>query len=147
MGRPTVTDRDNDFRNDATYEEKVEQLRNEAALRAGDRSGVQPGLEPPIGEASQVAGEGKPAGLRMPLEPRAGVLDASIPSLAGAETVILEAVSASQLAESALLSPSLAVLPPAVDPLLGERGSAIQRQAHARLQELLPQAIRKRRLR
>ncbi len=29
--------RDNDFGNDATREEKVEQLRNEAALRAGDR--------------------------------------------------------------------------------------------------------------
>jgi len=120
------------------------------AAAQGPWGGPMPGLEPPfpadisvvepVGTAAeiaasiaQLAGDGKPAALSL-----AGSHDdsASIPS------------SAIPLAASGR-APAMGTsgLPPADAPSAVEQpGAAIQRQAHARLAELLPQAIRRRRV-
>lgn len=148
-----------DFQNPATQDEKVEVLRNEAALRAGDRApttlhalaGVDQALESGGRFKSEVlivgatpapaypAAASPWSGPQVGLEPSTGLAIDAVEPVGTAKEI-----EASQLAaEPAAPVTASDSSPPAVP--AEERGSAAI-LAHRRLQELAPKMFRKRKL-
>jgi len=157
-----------DFINFGTQEEKVEQLRQERKLRTSDRepstfhqmANLDLSLGGRFSAGGYVAGsdptteyprlpEGSPwgSGPQVPTEPPLGVsVEVVEPVGTPAEIAASIAELASEVSAPATSSGSL---PPAREHLPSPSrtaSEAIQRQAHARLAELLPQAIRRRRV-